>query len=41
MTESRPTHGIVTWNTEGFRQDGAKVIGYQRSNLVLKRGAAA
>lgn len=38
---SRPTHGIVTWETEGYRGDGAKILGYQRSNLVLKRGSQA
>ena len=37
---SRKTHGIVTWNTEGFRA-GRKVIGFQRSNLVLRREALA
>lgn len=37
---SRKTHGIVTWNTEGFRA-GRKVIGFQRSNLVLRRELAA
>jgi acyl dehydratase len=29
--------GIVTWQTEGFNQAGAKVIEYQRTNLVRLR----
>ena len=37
---SRPTHGIVTWQTEGFRQGNRKLLCFQRSNLVLKRSQA-
>ena len=37
---SRKTHGIVTWNTEGFCV-GRKMIGFQRANLVLRRELAA
>jgi acyl dehydratase len=36
---SRPTHGIVTWHSEGFKQGGVKVLDYQRANLVLRREA--
>lgn len=32
--------GIVTWETEGFKQYGAKVISYRRTNLVRRRSAA-
>ncbi len=28
--------GIVTWHTEGFNQDGVKVIEFDRTNLVRK-----
>ena len=28
--------GIVKWATEGFNQHGAKVIAFQRSNLVRR-----
>lgn len=37
---SRKTHGIVTWETEGFRRE-EKVISFRRSNLVLRREEAA
>jgi len=29
-----PTHGIVSWSTEGFNQKGEMVISFKRSNLV-------
>ena len=32
--------GIVTWHTEGFKQYGAKVIEYQRTNLVRRRSGS-
>lgn len=32
--------GIVTWRTEGFNQDGDKVIEFHRTNLVRRRGSA-
>ncbi len=32
--------GIVTWHTEGLNQEGAKVIEFDRTNLVRKRGPA-
>ncbi|MCE7975518.1 MAG: MaoC family dehydratase, partial [Leptolyngbya sp. PLA1] len=35
---SRPDHGIVTWHTEGFNQRGERVIGFHRTNLIIKRG---
>jgi len=28
--------GIVTWHTEGFNQDGTRVIEFQRTNLVRR-----
>lgn len=36
-SESNPANGIVTWRTEGFDEDGNRVIGFRRSNLVRKR----
>jgi itaconyl-CoA hydratase len=38
---SRPDSGIVTWHTEGFRQDGARVIQFRRTNLVARRREGA
>lgn len=35
---SRPTQGIVTVETRGFKQDGTLVISYRRTVLVPKRG---
>jgi acyl dehydratase len=35
-SESRPDSGIVTWHTEGFNQDGKRVIDFKRSNLIPK-----
>ena len=32
--------GIVTWHTEGFNQNGERVIEFKRTNLVNKRSAA-
>ena len=34
---SNPQNGIVTWLTEGFNQDDARVIDFERSNLVRLR----
>ena len=33
--------GIVTWHTEGFNQDGARVIDYKRTNLVRRAKAGS
>lgn len=30
--------GIVTWRSEGFNQQGVKVLEYERTNLVRRRG---
>jgi acyl dehydratase len=38
-SESRPTFGIVTWETEGRNQRGELVLSYRRTNLVAKKGA--
>jgi acyl dehydratase len=35
-SQSNPTTGIVTWKTEGFRQDRERVVGFTRSNLVRR-----
>ena len=37
-SESRPTMGIVTWQTEGTNQRDETVIDFRRTNLVIKRG---
>jgi acyl dehydratase len=37
-SKSRPTQGIVTVETRAFKQDGTKVMGYQRTVLVPRRG---
>lgn len=39
-SDSRPTTGIVTWQTQGFNQHQELVVEYQRSNLVAKRRPA-
>lgn len=39
-SKGQPAFGIVTWHTEGFKQYGAKVIEYQRTNLVRRRSAS-
>jgi acyl dehydratase len=36
-TRKRPDFGIVTWHTEGFLDEGARVIDFRRSNLVGRR----
>ncbi len=38
-SKSRADRGIVSWHTEGFNQQGARVIDYRRSNLLRRRGA--
>ena len=37
LSESNPKNGIVTWRTEGFGEDGERVVGFRRSNLVRLR----
>jgi itaconyl-CoA hydratase len=37
LSDSNPRMGIVTWRTQGFNQNGALVIEYERSNLVRRR----
>jgi acyl dehydratase len=36
-SKSNKTAGIVTWLTEGFNQDGVKVIEFRRTNFVRFR----
>jgi itaconyl-CoA hydratase len=36
-SKGQPDFGIVTWHTEGFNQEGHKVIEFHRTNLVRKR----
>jgi len=38
-SKGQPGFGIVTWHTEGLNQEGYKVIEFNRTNLVRKRGA--
>lgn len=38
-SDSRPTFGIVTWQTEARNQRGERVLSYRRTNLVTKRGS--
>jgi len=37
-SESRPGFGIVTWRTEAQNQRGERVVRFERTNLVAKRG---
>jgi itaconyl-CoA hydratase len=37
-SNSRPTQGIVTTQTRGFKQDGTMVMEFVRSSLIPKRG---
>lgn len=37
ISDSNPTSGIVTWFTEGFDDEGCRVISFRRSNLVRLR----
>jgi len=37
VSESNPANGIVTWRTEGFDDQGERVVGFRRSNLVRLR----
>lgn len=34
---SRADAGIATWHTEGFNQDGVRVIDFRRTNMISKR----
>ena len=36
-SSSRPGQGIVTWHTEGFNQDGMRVVDFTRSNIMPTR----
>jgi acyl dehydratase len=40
-SKSSSGFGIVTWHSEGFNQTGAKVVEFQRTNLVRKARRAA
>jgi len=37
-SKSRPTQGIVSVETRGFKQDGTRVIGFRRTVLIPRRG---
>lgn len=39
-SSKNPTQGIVTWRTEGFDEPGKRVVGFTRTNLVMKRDPA-
>lgn len=36
-SQSRPNYGITRWRTEGVNQHGARVISFERANLVRRR----
>ena len=36
-SKGQKNFGIVTWHTEGFNQEGERVIQYKRTNLVRRR----
>ncbi len=38
VSESNPANGVVTWRTEGFNEQGERVVGFRRSNLIRLRG---
>ena len=33
VTDSNPNKGVITWQTEGFNQNGERVVAFKRSNL--------
>ena len=33
VTDGNPNKGVITWHTEGFNQNGERVVDYKRSNL--------
>ena len=35
LSESDENRGIVSWRSEGFNQDGDRVVGFRRSNLSI------
>jgi acyl dehydratase len=39
-SKSRPTQGIVTTRTEGFKADGTVFMAFERSSLIPTRAAA-
>ena len=39
VSSSNSRNGIVTWRTEGFDDEGERVISFQRSNLAFVRDA--
>lgn len=41
LSDSKPGFGIVGWRTEGFNQDGARVIVFERANLVMTKSLFA
>ena len=36
-SQTRPTHGIVRWKTQGFNQKNACVLEYERANLIPRK----
>ncbi len=39
VSQSNPANGIVRWATEGFNQNGARVIDFERANIVRLRAS--
>jgi acyl dehydratase len=40
VTDGDPNKGVITWHTEGFNQNGDRVIDFRRSNLTNLAAAA-
>lgn len=40
ITDGDPNKGVITWHTEGFNQNGNRVIDFKRSNLSNFKAAA-
>lgn len=40
VTDGDPNKGVITWHTEGFNQNGDRVIDFRRSNLSDFRAAS-
>jgi itaconyl-CoA hydratase len=41
LSDSNPANGIVTWHTEGFDEEGRRLVAFRRSNLVRLRQVEA
>lgn len=41
ISDSNPDNGIVTWRTEGWDDQGERVVSFRRSNLIRRQHAGA